>query len=95
MNYIYLYQKNDFPIILEFNKEINQKTTEIKYKIEDLCCEYCYKGLVQDLFDNDSIISVKSNFDFYKPVKNIEFVIEYEDNYDEKKLISYINKVKN
>ena len=57
-----------------------------------MCCEYCYMGLVMDLFENDKIKSVKSNFDFNKPAFNIEFLIEYNENYSEQELIKYIKE---
>ena len=55
-----------------------------------MCCEYCYKGLVQDLYNNKYIKSVKSNFDFNKPAYNINFEIEYDKMYGEEELIDYI-----
>ena len=55
-----------------------------------MCCENCYKCIVKDLFENNSIKSVKSNFEFNKPVFNIEFIIEYNQNCEEKELIEYI-----
>ena len=90
VQYINLYQNNKFPSIIEFNKEININYKSLKYVIDDMCCEYCYKGLIEDLFDNDYIISVKSNFDFYKPAFNIELFIRYSEDYNEKELIQYI-----
>ena len=65
----------------------------LKYTIEDMCCEYCYKNLVYELFVNEFVKSVKSNFDFNKPAFNIEFIIEYDQNYKEDDLIKYINNV--
>lgn len=57
-----------------------------------MCCEYCYKGLVQELFENELINSVKSNFDFSKPAFNIKFSIEYDKNYSEDELKKYIEE---
>ena len=88
--YIYLFQKNEFPVMLEFDKGTKDNYKQLKYVIDDMCCEYCYKGLIEDLFDNDYIISVKSNFDFYKPAFNIELFIRYSEDYNEKELIQYI-----
>lgn len=91
-NYIYLFQKNETPIMLEFDKGIKEKCNILKYVVDDMCCEYCYKGLIQDLFDNEFVISVKSNFDFNTPCFNIELLIEYKNNYGEDKLIVYIKE---
>lgn len=92
MNFINLYLDNDYPVLLEFNKEIKEDFKILKYKIDDMCCEFCYKFLIEKLFNNNSIISVKSNYDFYKPAFNIEFIIEYDKNYSEDELIRYIEK---
>lgn len=90
MNYIYLFQENKLPIMVEFNKEIIENKKILKYKIDDLCCEHCYKNFIQALFDNKFINSVKSNYKFDKPLYNIEFIIEYDNTYEEIKLIEYI-----
>ena len=92
MNYIELFQEIKNPIIVEFDKEYKGNFKSLKYVVEDMCCEYCYKNFVRQLFDNKLINSVKSNFDFYKPAFNIEFIIEYLDNYNEDELIKYIKE---
>ena len=45
-----------------------------------------------DLFENDKVKSVKSNFDYKKPAFDIEFIIEFNDNYSEEELINYIHE---
>lgn len=92
MEHIYLFQKNQMPIMLEFDKKTHKNTKKLRYIVDDMCCEYCYKGLVQDLFENEFIVSVKSNFSFNKPAFNIELLIEYDAKYDETKLINYIKE---
>ena len=90
MKHIELFQKNKFPIVFAFNKGQYQDIKELKYTIDDMCCEYCYKGLVKDLFDNEYINAVKSNFKYDEPAFNIEFIIEYDNSYSEDDLIKYI-----
>jgi len=92
MKFIELFQKYNYSQLLEFDKGYGGNYKVLKYTINDMCCEYCYKGLVMDLFENNMIKSVKSNFEFNKPVYNIEFIIEYKSEYDEKELIGYINE---
>ena len=92
MKYIELFEKHKYSNLVEFNKEYDGKIKTLKYIIDDMCCEYCYMALVMDLFKNDKIKSVKSNFDFNKPVFNIEFLIEYNENYSEQELIKYIKE---
>jgi len=57
-----------------------------------MCCDYCYMRLVMDLFENDKIKSVKSNYDFKAHYSNIEFIIEYDEMCEEKDLIKYIKE---
>lgn len=91
MMYIDLFQKYENSVILEFDKENNTSYKILKYIVKDMCCEYCYKHLVKELFKNNNIKSVKSNFEFNKPVFNIEFMIEYIENCEEQEIIDYIN----
>ena len=91
MKYIDLFQKNKHSKLVEFDKEYIGKIKILKYMIDDICCENCYMELVMDLFENNKIKSVKSNFDF-KNTFNIEFLIEYDESYNEKELIEYIKE---
>lgn len=88
--YIELFQNDHFPKILSFDKGEIYKFRKLKYLVDDMCCEYCYKSLIYKLFQNDQIKSVKSNFDFAKPAFNIELLVEYNEKYDEEELKKYI-----
>jgi len=90
MKYIDLFLNHDYSILFEFDKETKGKFKTLKYIVDDMCCEYCHSGLVNDLFENDNIKSVKSNFNHDMPAYNIEFTIEYDENYKEEDLIKYI-----
>ena len=90
--YIELFQKNKYSILFEFDKNTKSNYKTIKYIIDDMCCEYCYKGLVMDLFENKKIKAVKSNFDYYKPAFNVEFIIEYDKECKEKEILEYIKE---
>lgn len=92
MKYIELFEKYKYSNLVEFNKEYDGKIKTLKYVINDICCEYCYMDFVMDLFENDKIKSVKSNFDFNKPAFDIEFFIEYTDDYQEQELVDYIKE---
>ena len=95
MKFIDLFEKNNYSSLVEFDKEYKGQTKILKYVVDDMCCEYCYMGLVMDLFENDKIKSVKSNFDFKMPAFNIEFTIEYDEKYKEEDLIKYIKEMYN
>ena len=59
-----------------------------KYTIirDDICCEYCYKGAIEDLFEIEGIETVKGNFneDYlfkkYEEREKITINIEYNPN---------------
>lgn len=95
MKYIELFEESKYSNLVEFNKEYENKTKILKYIIDDMCCEYCYMGLVMYLFENDKIKSVKSNFDFNKPAFDVEFLIEYCEDVNEQELIEYIKEKSN
>ena len=62
------------PSILAFDKHSTIETSEYKIIRNDICCEYCLKGAIDDLFEIDGIEKVESNF-------NEENY--YQKNYDE------------
>ena len=94
MKYIELFQKNKYSILFEFDKGTTGNFKVLKYIIDDMCCEYCYRGLVMDLFENKKIKSVKSNFN-NSAVFDIKFIIEYDKEYKEEELIKYIKDKNN
>lgn len=63
------------PSILAFDKHPTIETSEYKIIRNDICCEYCFKGAIDDLFEIDGIEKVESNF-------NEENY--YQKNYDER-----------
>ena len=92
MKYIELFQNNKYSILFDFDKGTMGNYKKLQYTIGDMCCHYCYEGLVMDLFENNKIKSVKSNFEFKMPAFNIEFIIEYSEDFSEQELIEYINE---
>ena len=93
MQHIELFQRNRYSILFEFDKGTLGNFKVLKYTVEDMCCDYCYRKLVMDLFENENIKSVKSNFDFNIPAFNIEFIIEYDKKYKEEDLIKYVKEI--
>lgn len=92
MKFIELFQNNKYSILFDFDKGTIGNYKKLQYTIGDMCCHYCYEGLVMDLFENNKIKSVKSNFEFKMPALNIEFIIEYSEDFSEQELIEYINE---
>lgn len=48
-----------------------------KIVIKDLCCEYCLKGMMEDLLEIEGIISAYTDFD-YTNKYNINIFITYD-----------------
>ena len=76
------FDKQKEPSLVSFNKHEeapNKYTIAIKY----LCCEYCLKGMIEDLYDIDGIISASSDFTFLnvekQKFKNVLINITYND----------------
>lgn len=83
LKFINLFDDNKIPSLVEFDKDVSYDTKILKHTIKDMCCEYCYKGLIEELYEQDYIKSAKSNFDFNASAYDIEFTIEYDSKYKE------------
>ena len=92
LKYIELFQNRQYSILFEFDKNTKGIFNVLEYVIDDMCCDYCYRRLVTDLFENEHIKSVKSNFNYQMPAYNIKFIIEYDNDYTEEELIKYIKE---
>lgn len=90
MKYIALFEEYECSELLEFDKGLQYKTRKIKYTVESICCEYCYKSFVMKLFENKYINSFKSNFDFDR-FTSIIIELEYT-NYSEDEIVEIIKK---
>ncbi len=70
------------PSILSFDKYPKFKTSNYIIIRDDLCCEYCYKGAIEDLFEVEGIETAKGNFneDYFEECEKITINIEYNPN---------------
>jgi len=71
------------PSIITFDKHSTSKILEYKINRDKICCEYCLKGVVEDLLEIEGIEKVGSNFDINninkKDIKrNIIINIQYD-----------------
>ena len=77
--YIYLKILN-LPSLIYFDKHSNNKLTKYDIIIKYLCCDFCLKGMMEDLFDVNGIEKADCNFDVnYKKRENVIINIEYDD----------------
>lgn len=82
---------NNTPSIISFDKHYEKGIKEDVIIIEDLCCEYCLKGMIDDLLGYDAIKSAYTDFN-YIDKNNVNIYITY----DNKALKSdKLNKLKN
>lgn len=74
------------PSLLSFNKYPKFKILNYTIIRDDLCCEYCFKGAIDDLFEIEGIEQVESNFneDYlfqnYENREKIKINIKYNPN---------------
>ena len=74
------------PSLLSFDKYPKFETYNYTITRDDLCCEYCYKGAIEDLFEIEGIETVKGNFneDYlfkkYEEREKIIINIKYDPN---------------
>lgn len=57
------------PSLIEFNKHSNVDLDEYKIIRKNICCEYYFRGAIDDLFEIEGIEKVESDFeeeDYYK-----------------------------
>lgn len=92
MKYIDLFLESTYPSIIEFDKKLPVKTKHLHYEAGDMCCEYCYKGFVKEIFEDNKIVSFKSTYDICNPAIDIKFEIEYDEKYSEEEVINFIKE---
>ena len=74
------------PAIVSFDKHLKENIIDTTIIIDDACCEYCVKGMIEELLLLDGIIMASSDFD-YMSFFNVPIEIKYDKNlFDEKKI---------
>lgn len=54
----------DLPVILAFDKHPMAETSNYKMIRDDLCCEFCFKGVIIKLFEIEGIEQVESDLEY-------------------------------
>lgn len=70
---------NTMPSLLAFDKHSKNKLEKATITIKDLCCEYCLKGMVEELLFVDGIEKVETDFDYINK-QDVNFSISYDRN---------------
>lgn len=66
----------DFPLIISFDK-FAPISSNYTIKINDLCCEHCLMGMIEDLLIIDGIEKASTNFDYHNK-ENVLIFINYD-----------------
>ena len=93
LGFINLFRCNKDSFITGFDKKKDSYNT-LEYIVDDMCCEYCYKDLMEMLFLNEDIFAVTSNFSKNSTAFNIKLIIKYSKDYNKDDLIKYIEEYK-
>ena len=78
------------PSIVSFDKHTKNNKEDIII-IKDLCCEYCLKGMIEELLEIDGIESAYSDFDYTDKI-NVKIFITYDDKLVNKDIIKKLEK---
>lgn len=73
--YLFLGIKN--PGILMFNKNSDIELTINNYILDDICCEYCLLGKIDELLDTKGIYKIINDYDG-DPRKKVNLEISYD-----------------
>ena len=66
------------PSIIGFDKHSASMISK-KIVIKDLCCEYCLKGMIEDLLETEGFTSAYTDFDYINK-KDVNIYITYDTN---------------
>lgn len=66
------------PSIMAFDRHDISNLNKYTIVIKDLCCEYCLKGMIEDLLEYDAIKSAYTDFN-YIDKNNVNIFITYDD----------------
>jgi len=68
------------PSIISFDKYPKFEIANYMITRDDICCEYCYKGAIEDLFEIEGIEIVKGNFNVDDLEKREKIIISIKYN---------------
>lgn len=83
------------PSIIGFNKYKNGNYQEYKTSINDFCCEYCLKNMLEILLSNPNISAVTTDYNADTcNTKKLKMTITYNlDNTNSKEILKLINNI--
>lgn len=81
----------NIPSIVAFKKNFENDLVDYTMIINDLCCEYCLKGMIEELLLIDGIMFANSEFN-YSNKKNVKIYIKYDNSIIKEDKLLEINK---
>lgn len=70
-----------FPTLIAFDKHSQNPTLDYKIIREDTCCEFCYRGAIEELYEIDGIEYVNGNVNkYYDAINDGEVIISIKYN---------------
>ena len=85
---------NTIPSLRAFDKHSKEELKEYVITIECLCCEYCLRGMIEELLAIDGIDKANSDYDYSNNI-NVHINIDYNDKIITKDDIKRIEKEMN
>lgn len=80
-NEILLFLNIKVPSLISFDKHTNTRTNNYRIVRNNICCEYCLKAAIADLFEINGIEKVESIFNNIDDVqKEVIIYIKYDSN---------------
>ena len=80
MEIILFLDKEKVPFLRSFDKHAKNKVKKFDIVVADLCCEYCFMGMIDDLFLLEGILKASSNFfqdELYLNTRNVVITVYY------------------
>lgn len=65
------------PSIISFDKYSKVPTDKYNIVMKDVCCEFCFRGMIEELFDINGIESITSDFNEYNHRENVIIEVHY------------------
>lgn len=85
---------NTMPSLLAFDKHSKCELNIATITIKDLCCEYCLKGMLEELLFIDGIEKVETDFD-YENKHDVHFNVGYNQDIISEERIKELEKKMN
>lgn len=71
----------NMPTLIAFDKHPKNPTSNYKIVRHDTCCEFCFRGAIQDLYNIDGIEAVSSNINkYYDTINDKDIIISINYN---------------